>query len=114
MAPIRPSDLGLPSDDLTGYELVFNTSEPALAVLVWVRKQNVALGRIYLRVPAEERYVPLASGAEMESDSCLIAGAGPHFFFLRQQVVAAAGGWSANRQPHGASGWRFRQPHGAT
>jgi hypothetical protein len=90
---IKPTDLGLPTDDLSAHRLLFNPATRTTIVHVWVSREGALWGRIYARFGSEPTYVLLGSPDDEHSDDEVITCDGPFLFFRRSRGRRTDRGW---------------------
>lgn len=92
---MKPTQLGLPTDDLTRSRTLFLPDARTMCVelIIPPDSQEMPVSRVCARKCDESHYCPLASPASTESDFSMLPVDGRSIYFLRATGRPSPGGW---------------------
>lgn len=88
---MRPSALGLPTDNLIDRTLAICGAPPAIAIQLWIDDGTIRVGRVYLRIDPDAPYELVGSPSSGESDESLVSSGFEQILFLRKNVRLMGG-----------------------
>ena len=90
---MRPVELGLPTDDLSGVSTLYLPDAEVFVVNAWVYEDNARWGRVYARRRNEGRYWAVQPPPPQRSDACALAISPSEVAILRQVGTRTPNGW---------------------